>query len=83
MSMTLTPQTRAVYPELVTHPLWRHFYGHYKGVSLIKESDVWSEVEDVDADRIAAAQEYLQGGLAHVVSDAIGAELLALGYEVV
>lgn len=68
---------------MATHPLWRHFYGHYKGVSLIREASVWSEVEYVDADRIAAADVYLQGGLDHVISDEYGAELTALGYEVV
>lgn len=78
MSMTLTPQTTAVYGE---GKLQRYFV-HYKGVSLIREASVWSSGEYFDADRIAAADVYLQGGLAHVVSDEYGAELLALGYEV-
>lgn len=53
-----------------------------KGISLIREDGAWSEVEFVDADRIAAADIYLQGGLLHEVSDEYGAELAALGYTV-
>jgi hypothetical protein len=71
MVMTLTPITTPVYPEMMTHPLWRYFYGHYKGVSLIREAGVWSEVEYVDADRIAAADAFLQGGMVHEFSDGV------------
>lgn len=65
MTARLTPLTTPVYPEMATHPLWRHFYGHYKGVSLIREGGVWSEIEYADADRIEAADVFLQGGLEH------------------
>lgn len=60
---------------------WRLFK-EYEGISLLKESGVWSEVAHPDMERTRAAQRYLAGGRDHVVGDALKAELVALGYTV-
>ena len=60
---------------------WRLFK-EYEGISLLKESGVWSEVAHPDLERTRAAQKYLAGGRDHVVGDALKAELIAEGYTV-
>jgi hypothetical protein len=60
---------------------WRLFK-EYEGISLLKESGVWSEVAHPDLERTRAAQVYLAGGRDHVVGDALKAELIAEGYTV-
>ena len=60
---------------------WRLFK-EYEGISLLKESGVWSEVTHPDLERTRAAQVYLAGGRDHVVGDALKAELIAEGYTV-
>lgn len=60
---------------------WRLFK-EYEGISLLKESGVWSEVAHPDLERTRSAEKYLAGGRDHVVGDALKAELVALGYTV-
>ena len=60
---------------------WRLFK-EYEGISLLKESGVWSEVAHPDLERTRAAQKYLAGGRDHVVSTSLKSELEALGYSV-
>ena len=60
---------------------WRLFK-EYEGISLLKESGVWSEVAHPDLERTRSAQRYLAGGRDHVVGDALKAELIAEGYTV-
>ena len=60
---------------------WRLFK-EYEGISLLKESGVWSEVAHPDLERTRSAQKYLAGGRDHVVGDALKAELIAEGYTV-
>lgn len=60
---------------------WRLFK-EYEGISLLKESGVWSEVAHPDLERTRAAEKYLAGGRDHVVSNSLKAELEALGYTV-
>lgn len=60
---------------------WRLFK-EYEGISLLKESGVWSEVAHPDLERTRTAQMYLAGGRDHVVGDSLKAELVALGYTV-
>lgn len=79
--ITVTTNTRAVYPpKKLSHPLWSKF-AHYKGISLILENGVWTEVEYADADRIAAATLYLQGGLAHSIDNSYATTLIASGFQ--
>ncbi len=60
---------------------WRLFK-EYEGISLLKESGVWSEVAHPDLERTRSAQKYLAGGRDHVVSNSLKTELEALGYTV-
>lgn len=60
---------------------WRLFK-EYEGISLLKESGVWSEVAHPDLERTRNAQKYLAGGRDHVVSTSLKAELEGLGYTV-
>lgn len=61
---------------------WRLFK-EYEGISLLKESGVWSEVAHPDLERTRSAEIYLAGGRDHVVSSSLKTELEALGYTVV
>ena len=54
----------------------------YEGISLLKESGVWSEIPHPDLARTLDAQLYLAGGRDHVVSTTLKAELEGLGYTV-
>jgi hypothetical protein len=60
---------------------WRLFK-EYEGISLLKESGVWSEVAHPDLERTLNAEKYLAGGRDHVVGDSLKAELVAEGYTV-
>ena len=60
---------------------WRLFK-EYEGISLLKESGVWSEVAHPDLERTTTAEMYLAGGRDHVVSTTLKAELEGLGYTV-
>jgi len=60
---------------------WRLFK-EYEGISLLKESGVWSEVAHPDLERTRTAEKYLAGGRDHVVSTTLKAELEGLGYTV-
>ena len=55
----------------------------YEGISLLKESGVWSEVTHPDLGRTLDADLYLGGGRDHVVSTSLKAELEDLGYTVI
>lgn len=61
---------------------WRLFK-EYEGISLLKESGVWSEVAHPDLERTRRADIYLAGGRDHVVSTALKEELESLGYTLV
>ena len=60
---------------------WRLFK-EYEGISLLKESGIWSEVAHPDLERTRNADLYLGGGRDHVVSTTLKAELEGLGYTV-
>ena len=60
---------------------WRLFK-EYEGISLLKESGIWSEVAHPDLERTRNADLYLGGGRDHVVSTSLKAELEGLGYTV-
>jgi len=57
-------------------------FKEYEGISLLKESGVWSEVAHPDLERTKTAEKYLAGGRDHVVSTTLKAELEGLGYTV-
>jgi hypothetical protein len=57
-------------------------FKEYEGISLLRESGVWSEVQHPDLERTLAADVYLGGGRDHFVDDTVKAELVALGYTV-
>jgi len=54
----------------------------YEGISLVKESGVWTEVAHPDLERTLSAQKYLPGGHDHVVSTSLKDELIGAGYTV-
>ena len=57
-------------------------YKEYEGISLVKESGVWTEVAHPDLERTLSAQKYLPGGHDHVVSTSLKDELIGAGYTV-
>lgn len=60
-----------------------YFYKMLRGISILKIDGQYVEIREPSQDEIALATEVYIGGHEYPVSDAIAAELIAAGYEVI
>lgn len=77
-----TPPTVDEGPLSTGSPLWR-FFKQTKGISIAKSAGVYSQQRWLDADTIAAYDEYYQGGFKHTgISEDTRTALIAGGVGV-
>lgn len=60
-----------------------YFYEMDRGVSVLKIDGQYVEIREPSQDEEALATEFYLGGHEYPVSDAVAAELIAAGYEVI
>lgn len=74
-------------PTIEEGPIGGHrlfyFYKMLKSISVLKIDGQYVEIREPSQDEIALATEVYIGGHEYPVSDAIAAELIAAGYEVI
>lgn len=74
-------------PTIEEGPIGGHrlfyFYKMLRSISVLKIDGQYVEIREPSQDEIALATEVYIGGHEYPVSDAIAAELIAAGYEVI